>query len=132
MRNGLSSDGGSDTGAQVRTGPRMGVPAETDMSEQACSPATVAQRIVVRWPSEPNGRRDPHRSAMLRRRADRHGARRGTIMAAELILEFEGVTTKEYYAVNKELGIDPESGEETGPMGWWPIQPDSTKPETSS
>ena len=32
-------------------------------------------------------------------------------MAAELILEFEGVTLAEYYAVNKELGIDPESGE---------------------
>ena len=31
-------------------------------------------------------------------------------MAAELILEFEGVTTKEYEAVNKELGIDMESG----------------------
>ena len=36
-------------------------------------------------------------------------------MAAELILEFEGVTTKEYFAVNKELGIDPESG-----AGDWP------------
>ena len=38
-------------------------------------------------------------------------------MAAELILEFEGVTTKEYYAVNKELGIDPESGEGDWPDG---------------
>ncbi len=36
-------------------------------------------------------------------------------MAAELILEFEGVTTKEYYAVNKELGIDHETG-----AGDWP------------
>ncbi|HUY66586.1 MAG TPA: hypothetical protein VMV06_07195 [Acidimicrobiales bacterium] len=38
-------------------------------------------------------------------------------MAAELILEFEGVTTKEYHAVNKELGIDPESGEGDWPDG---------------
>jgi hypothetical protein len=36
-------------------------------------------------------------------------------MTAELILEFEGVTTKEYYAVNEALGIDPETGE-----GEWP------------
>ena len=38
-------------------------------------------------------------------------------MAAELILEFEGVTTREYYAVNKELGIDPDSGEGNWPDG---------------
>ena len=38
-------------------------------------------------------------------------------MAAELILEFEGVTTDEYYAVNRELGIDPETGEGNWPDG---------------
>jgi len=38
-------------------------------------------------------------------------------MAAELILEFEGVTLTEYFAVNKELGIDPESGEGNWPDG---------------
>jgi len=38
-------------------------------------------------------------------------------MAAELILEFEGVTAKEYYAVNKVLGIDVESGEGDWPKG---------------
>ena len=38
-------------------------------------------------------------------------------MASELILEFEGVTTKEYFSVNKELGIDPESGEGDWPDG---------------
>jgi hypothetical protein len=38
-------------------------------------------------------------------------------MAAELILEFEGVTQTEYDAVNKELGIDPESGEGNWPDG---------------
>ena len=38
-------------------------------------------------------------------------------MAAELILEFEGVTLTEYLAVNKELGIDPESGEGNWPDG---------------
>jgi hypothetical protein len=38
-------------------------------------------------------------------------------MAAELILEFEGVTAKEYYAVNKALGIDVESGEGNWPEG---------------
>jgi len=36
-------------------------------------------------------------------------------MAAEVILEFEGVTTKEYEAVNKALGIDPKTG-----SGEWP------------
>jgi hypothetical protein len=36
-------------------------------------------------------------------------------MAAALILEFEGVTLKEYTAVNKALGIDPETG-----GGDWP------------
>ena len=40
-------------------------------------------------------------------------------MAAELILEFEGVTLKEYEAVNKELGIDHATAvRATGPMGW--------------
>lgn len=38
-------------------------------------------------------------------------------MAAELILEFEGVTTKEYDAVNKELGIDSATGEGDWPDG---------------
>ncbi len=36
-------------------------------------------------------------------------------MPAQLILEFEGVTTKEYNAVNAALGIDPASG-----AGDWP------------
>ncbi len=44
-------------------------------------------------------------------------------MAAELILEFEGVTLKEYHAVNRELGIDPESGEGNWPMDWSHIRP---------
>ena len=38
-------------------------------------------------------------------------------MAAELILEFEGVTTEEYRAVNKALGIDPDTGEGNWPDG---------------
>jgi hypothetical protein len=38
-------------------------------------------------------------------------------MAAGLILEFEGVTTKEYSAVNKELGIDMGTGEGDWPEG---------------
>ena len=38
-------------------------------------------------------------------------------MPAQVILEFEGVTTKEYDAVNAALGIDPESGAGTGPPG---------------
>jgi hypothetical protein len=38
-------------------------------------------------------------------------------MTAEVILEFEGVTTDEYHAVNKELGIDPLSGEGDWPEG---------------
>jgi hypothetical protein len=38
-------------------------------------------------------------------------------MAAELILEFEGVTTKEYEAVNKELGIDMHTGKGDWPDG---------------
>jgi hypothetical protein len=38
-------------------------------------------------------------------------------MVAELILEFEGVTTKEYDAVNAELGIDPSTGQGTWPDG---------------
>mgnify|MGYP000849803784 CR=1 FL=1 len=38
-------------------------------------------------------------------------------MAAALILEFEGVTQKEYDAVNRELGIDPQTGEGDWPDG---------------
>ena len=38
-------------------------------------------------------------------------------MPAELILEFEGVTTKEYEAVNAALGIDMGSGEGDWPDG---------------
>ena len=38
-------------------------------------------------------------------------------MAAELILEFEGITTEEYWAVNKELGLDAQTGEGTWPDG---------------
>jgi len=38
-------------------------------------------------------------------------------MAAELILEFEGVTDAEYFAVNKELGVDTETGEGNWPDG---------------
>ena len=38
-------------------------------------------------------------------------------MAAELILEFEGVTTKEYEAVNEALGIDMASGKGDWPDG---------------
>jgi hypothetical protein len=36
-------------------------------------------------------------------------------MPSQLILEFEGVTVKEYNAVNAALGIDPETG-----SGDWP------------
>jgi hypothetical protein len=38
-------------------------------------------------------------------------------MAAEIILEFEGVTEAEYDAVNKELGIDYKTGEGDWPDG---------------
>jgi hypothetical protein len=38
-------------------------------------------------------------------------------MAAGLILEFEGVTLKEYKAVNAALGIDMETGEGDWPDG---------------
>jgi hypothetical protein len=38
-------------------------------------------------------------------------------MSAEVILEFEGIGSKEYYAVNKELGFDPDSNEGTWPEG---------------
>jgi len=38
-------------------------------------------------------------------------------VAAELILEFEGVTTKEYEAVNAALGIDMSSGKGDWPDG---------------
>ena len=38
-------------------------------------------------------------------------------MAAGLILEFEGVTLKEYNAVNKALGIDMETGKGDWPDG---------------
>jgi hypothetical protein len=36
-------------------------------------------------------------------------------MAAAVILEFEGVTLQNYYAVNAALGLDPQTGE-----GEWP------------
>jgi hypothetical protein len=36
-------------------------------------------------------------------------------MPAQVILEFEGVTTKDYDAVNAALGIDPDTG-----AGEWP------------
>lgn len=38
-------------------------------------------------------------------------------MPAQVILEFEGVTLKEYEAVNKELGIDMETGKGDWPDG---------------
>jgi hypothetical protein len=38
-------------------------------------------------------------------------------MAAALILEFEGVTMKEYAAVNAALGTDPKTGEGNWPDG---------------
>ena len=38
-------------------------------------------------------------------------------MAAGLILEFEGVTAKEYEAVNRELGIDVATGKGNWPAG---------------
>ncbi len=38
-------------------------------------------------------------------------------MAVELILDFEGVTSVEYDAVNKELGLDPATGEGDWPDG---------------
>ncbi len=38
-------------------------------------------------------------------------------MGAQVILEFEGVTIKEYEAVNAALGIDMESGEGNWPDG---------------
>ena len=38
-------------------------------------------------------------------------------MAAGVILEFEGVTEKEYNAVNAALGIDPATGEGDWPDG---------------
>jgi hypothetical protein len=38
-------------------------------------------------------------------------------VAAAVILEFEGVTTKEYDAVNKALGIDQATGEGDWPDG---------------
>jgi hypothetical protein len=38
-------------------------------------------------------------------------------MAAQVILEFEGVTTKEYEAVNAELGIDMATGTGNWPAG---------------
>ena len=38
-------------------------------------------------------------------------------MVAELILEFEGVTTKEYEAVNAALGIDMDTGKGDWPDG---------------
>ncbi len=38
-------------------------------------------------------------------------------MASQLILEFEGVTTKEYDAVNEALGIDMSTGKGDWPDG---------------
>lgn len=38
-------------------------------------------------------------------------------MAVQVILEFEGVTTDEYYAVNRELGINETTGEGDWPEG---------------
>ena len=38
-------------------------------------------------------------------------------MTAALILEFEGVTLQEYYAVNDALGIDAQTGEGDWPDG---------------
>ena len=38
-------------------------------------------------------------------------------MVAELILEFEGVTTEEYDAVNTELGLDMQTGRGRWPTG---------------
>jgi len=38
-------------------------------------------------------------------------------MTAELILEFEGVTEKQYHDVNQALGIDPQSREGNWPDG---------------
>jgi hypothetical protein len=38
-------------------------------------------------------------------------------MPAQVILEFEGVTTKEYDAVNAALGIDPVTGSGDWPEG---------------
>jgi hypothetical protein len=38
-------------------------------------------------------------------------------MPAEVILEFEGVGSTEYYAVNKELGIDYDTNEGPWPEG---------------
>src|ERR1035438_9312187 len=38
-------------------------------------------------------------------------------MAAEVILEFDGVTEKEYNAVNKELGVDYKTGQGNWPDG---------------
>jgi hypothetical protein len=50
-------------------------------------------------------------------RADTNRSWKAGVMAAELILEFEGITTTEYWAVNKALGIDAETGEGTWPDG---------------
>lgn len=38
-------------------------------------------------------------------------------MAVQVILEFEGVTTDEYYAVNRNLGINETTGEGDWPEG---------------
>jgi hypothetical protein len=38
-------------------------------------------------------------------------------MSAQVILEFEGITTKEYDAVNTALGIDMSTGEGDWPPG---------------
>ena len=54
---------------------------------------------------------------MLPERVPSGHGQEGSIMAAALILEFEGVTLKEYEAVNKELGIDHATGEGDWPDG---------------
>jgi hypothetical protein len=41
----------------------------------------------------------------------------GDAIAELLILEFEGVTESDYRSVNAQLGIDPDTGEGTGPPG---------------
>jgi len=49
-----------------------------------------------------------------------HPDERGDCGRFNVILEFEGVTTTEYYAVNKELGINETTGEGEWPDGLVP------------
>lgn len=67
--------------------------------------------------AQPHGLLDLYASASLRTRAHWHQQGKGSVMAAELILEFEGITTTEYEAVNKALGIDTQSGKGDWPDG---------------